>query len=137
MAEQPSPGPWPEDAHGGPAGRSRASYRGHAGGCSAGNSLLVLPESELRNALFSLALVSVQGPWIRAVRSEYLQENPQPLWSGGSVRRGARYVPLGTFKSIHLTSDPVTARLEVEAVIRKAEGDLVAVSSLSWKLLRV
>lgn len=98
----------------------------------------MLPESELRNILLSLALIQESGPWIRAIRKKYLLvKNPQPLWSGGSIRYGARFVPLGTFESVHLTSDPVTARLEVEAAFRYAEGKIISIPNAPWKPVKV
>jgi RES domain-containing protein len=98
----------------------------------------VLPESELRNAILGLGLITVYGPWIRAIRNKYLMvENPRPLWSEGSIRHGARFVPKGGFPSIHLTSDPVTAFLEVEAVFRSTGGDLFSVAKAPWTPVRV
>lgn len=95
------------------------------------------PESELRNVLLGLALTSVHGPWSRAIKSEYLQEDPQPLWAGGSVGYGARFVPKGGFGSVHLASDPFTAFLEVESVFLAAAGRVVWDTNPPWTWVTV
>lgn len=98
----------------------------------------MLPENELRNILLGLALIPVHGPWSRVVKLEYLQlENPQPLWAGGSVEYGARFVPKGGFDSVHLASDPFTAFFEVEAVFQTAQGKVTWDSNPPWVWITV
>lgn len=97
----------------------------------------MLPENELRNTLLDLALVSESGPWIRAVKSEHLQRRT-PLWSRGPLEHGARFVPKGGFEALHLTSDPQTARLEVEAMFLNSLGNTVPGDrEADWDLVRV
>jgi RES domain-containing protein len=98
----------------------------------------VLPEKELRNAFFGLPLISVHGPWSRAIKFEYLQqEDPQPLWAGGAVEYGARFIPKGGFDGVHLASDPFTAFLEVEAVFITAAGKVVSDTNPPWTWVTV
>jgi RES domain-containing protein len=97
----------------------------------------VLPESELRNALLDLALISLHGPWSRAIKFEYLRTDPQPLWAGGSVEYGARFIPRGGFDSVHLASDPLTAFLEVEAVFLTAAGKVITDTNPPWTWVTV
>lgn len=98
----------------------------------------MLPESELRKVLPGLPLIPVHGPWSRAIKFEYLLlTDPQPLWAGGSVEYGARFVPKGGFDSVHLASDPFTAFLEVEAAFRTAQGAVVWDTNPPWTLVTV
>jgi RES domain-containing protein len=77
----------------------------------------VLPDEELRKVLLDIALIPVHGPWVRAVKEQYLRsDNPDSLWAGGPVKVGARFTPKGSFDSLYLASDPFTALHEVDAV---------------------
>lgn len=89
----------------------------------------MLPVSELRKILLDIPLASESGLWTRAVRYQLLQKAPpgfprdsapQPLWPGGPARTGARFTPLGSFGSLYLASDAVTALCEVSAVFEGA-----------------
>jgi hypothetical protein len=87
----------------------------------------MLPESELRQALATIALNTIVGPWTRAVSLAVALPSPphppfNPLWPGGPRQNGARYVPPGTFDALHLASDPVTATAEAEAPLRGPSG---------------
>lgn len=71
------------------------------------------------------------GPWARAVALDYLQGPPpgepagspaQPLWPASAPRAGGRFTPKGTFPSVYLATDPMTALAEVEAVFENAAG---------------
>lgn len=77
----------------------------------------MLPDEDLREVLLDIVLSPARGPWIRAVKEQYLRSgNPDPLWAGGPVKTGARFTPKGSFESLYLASDPFTALYEVEAV---------------------
>jgi hypothetical protein len=84
----------------------------------------VHPGSELLRKLPALPRVTATGPWSRAVAFHLLlgpppgapPGPPQPLWPGGPATNGARFTPRGTFDSLYLSSDPVTALQEVNAV---------------------
>lgn len=97
----------------------------------------MISESELRSIFLGLTLTSKGGRWCRAIKSEYLWENPQPLWGNGTLQVGARFVPKGAFKSIHLASDPFTAFMEVEAVFQTGEGKVVWDADSPWTWVAV
>jgi hypothetical protein len=91
----------------------------------------VLPETKLLRALRRLRVASSHGPWVRCVRFDLLQgpppgaptgSPPQPLWPGGAAQWGARFTPRGSFGTIYLASDPITALLEVEAIFKGANS---------------
>jgi RES domain-containing protein len=88
----------------------------------------VLPESELCKALLDVPTLPEVGIWSRVVGYHLLQGPPpgsvgppQPLWPGGSARGGARFTAKGSFGSIYLASDPVTALKEVAALLTGIE----------------
>jgi len=84
----------------------------------------VLSRRELLRKLPGLPRVTSTGPWSRAVAFHLLlapppgvlSGPPQPLWPGGPAANGARFTPQGTFDSLYVSSDPVTALQEVNAV---------------------
>ena len=89
----------------------------------------------LANALATVPLVSLGGPWHRAIDQEYLTKPPpgfpasgppQPLWPGGAKKNGGRFTPKGSFDTLYLCSDQTTAMLEVGAVFRPPKGPLVS-----------
>lgn len=89
----------------------------------------MLPDAELRRALAAAPLIEVAGPWVRAIDARLLTEPPpgapagsppQPLWGGGARMHGGRFTPKGSFDTLYLTSDLLTAGLEIGAVFGKA-----------------
>ena len=89
----------------------------------------------LANALATVPLISLGGPWHRAIDQEYLTKPPpgfpgggppQPLWPGGAKKHAGRFTPKGSFDTLDLCSDPTTAMLEVGAVFRPPKGPLVS-----------
>ncbi len=98
---------------------------------------------KLRHALSRVNLIAVHGPWSRVVGFRYLLQPPpgqrgapQPLWGGASAIRGARFTPQGGFDSIYLAWDPVTALLEVQALVQLA-GATVPLRSAPWAMVSV
>lgn len=84
----------------------------------------MLPVADLAAALPSAKLRTLHGPWSRAVGYRHLlgpppgaSGPPQPLWGGSSRLVGARFTPKGSFDSLYLASDPLTAFVEISAVI--------------------
>ena len=47
---------------------------------------------------------------------------PQPLWGGATKLVGARFTPKGSFDSIYLANDPITALTEVSALVTLPGG---------------
>jgi hypothetical protein len=91
----------------------------------------VLPEAKLLRALRRLRAASSHGPWVRCVRFDLLLapppgapdgSPPQPLWPNGAAQVGARFTPIGSFGTIYLASDPMTALLEVDAIFKGAKS---------------
>ena len=61
---------------------------------------------------------------------------PQPLWGGAAKTAGARFTPIGSFDSIYLAHDPVTAFIEVSALILLPGGP-VPVRTAPWVVVSV
>jgi RES domain-containing protein len=103
----------------------------------------MLPARQLTAALAKIQLTSAAGPWSRAIGYRYLLSPPpgltgppQPLWGGAAKLVGARFTPKGGFDSIYLAHDPVTAFLEVSALILLPGGPL-PVRSAPWVIVTV
>ncbi len=103
----------------------------------------MLPLLQLAAALQSAALVSAHGPWSRAIGYRHLlgpppgqTGPPQPLWGGAAKIAGARFTPQGGFDSIYLAHDPITAFIEVSALILLPGGP-VPVRSAPWVVITV
>ncbi len=103
----------------------------------------MLPLFQLAAALQSALLVSAHGPWSRAIGYRHLlgpppgkTGPPQPLWGGAAKTAGARFTPTGSFDSIYLAHDPITAFIEVSALILLPGGP-VPVRSAPWVVISV
>ncbi len=106
----------------------------------------MLPEAELAQAIGSLPLVAIGGPWTRAVGFHLLQgpppgapsdSPPQPLWPGGAPLTGARFTPKGSFGTIYLATHPVTALIEVESVFVNPHAPLATLRTPPWAVFGV
>lgn len=103
----------------------------------------MLPLLQLAAALHRAVLVSAHGPWSRAIGYRHLlgpppgqTGPPQPLWGGAAKIAGARFTPAGGFDSIYLAHDPITAFIEVSALILLPGGP-VPVRSAPWVVISV
>lgn len=85
----------------------------------------MLTEEDLARILPTLPRIMVHGPWTRAIGYHLLQGPPpvesvgnpsQSLWAGGSKQEGVRFTPKGSFASIYLASDPITALTETKII---------------------
>lgn len=108
-------------------------------------------EAELRRILPPLRRISVRGPWSRAVKYRHLQSGPpgappgsppQPLWSGGARRNGARFTPrdsgtMRSFDTLYMAEDHVTSLKEVRAVFDNPHGPPFVMRTPPWVLLTV
>jgi RES domain-containing protein len=65
-----------------------------------------------------------------------LTGSPQPLWGGAAKLVGARFTPQGSFDSIYLAHDPITAFIEVSALV-VLPGGPVPVRSAPWVVVSV
>ncbi len=99
--------------------------------------------AKLRTALSKVSLIAVHGPWSRIVGFRHLllapgggKGAPQPLWGGAAKIRGARFTPQGGFDSVYLAEEPVTALLEVQALV-VISGGLVPLRTAPWALVTV
>jgi RES domain-containing protein len=106
----------------------------------------MLPEAELPAVLRAVPLITVHGPWSRAVAHRLLLgpppgapvgSPPQPLWPGGAVISGGRFTPPGSFETIYLASDPVTALAEVRLVFQTVGGQLTGFAAEPWVLVSI
>jgi RES domain-containing protein len=103
----------------------------------------MLHPRQLAAALDGAELLSVHGPWSRAIGYHHLigpppgkSGPPQPLWGGAAKTFGARFTPAGGFDSIYLANDPITAFIEVSALIFLPGGP-VPVRSAPWVVISV
>jgi RES domain-containing protein len=103
----------------------------------------MLPLLQLATALVNATLVSAHGPWSRAIGYRYLlgpppglTGPPQPLWGGAAKIAGARFTPQGGFDSIYLAHDPITAFIEVSALVLLPGGP-VPVRTAPWVVVSV
>ena len=103
----------------------------------------MLPRLRLVAALAAARLTSAHGPWSRAVEYRHLlgpppgqTGPPQPLWGGAAKIAGARFTPQGGFDSVYLAHDPITAFIEVSALILLPNGP-VPVCSPPWVIVTV
>jgi RES domain-containing protein len=103
----------------------------------------MLPLRQLAAALANVQLTSARGPWSRAIGYRYLlgpppglTGPPQPLWGGAAKLAGARFTPQGAFDSIYLAHDPITAFIEVSALVLLTGGP-VPVRSAPWVVVTV
>lgn len=103
----------------------------------------MLPPAQLAEALEIIKLVATHGPWSRAVQYRHLLGPPpglrgsaQPLWGGAAKLAGARFTPQGGFDSIYLACHPVTAFIEVSALILLPGGP-APVCTPPWVMVTV
>lgn len=103
----------------------------------------MLPVRQLARVLGKVQLITSHGPWSRAVAFQNMLSpppgvtgSPQPLWGGASRLAGGRFTPRGGFDSIYLAGDPVTAFIEVSALILLPGGP-VPVRSAPWVVVSV
>ena len=103
----------------------------------------MLPCEKLTRVLSQAKLVVVHGPWSRVVAFRHLlgpppglSGQPQPLWGGAAKLYGARFTPKGGFDSIYLAWDPVTALIEVQALVLLPGGP-VALRTAPWAIVSI
>jgi RES domain len=103
----------------------------------------MLRPRSLAAALAAVKLASAHGPWSRAIGYRYLLAPPpgltgppQPLWGGAVKLSGGRFTPKGGFDSIHLASDPITAFIEVSALVLLPGGP-VPIRTAPWVVVSV
>lgn len=103
----------------------------------------MLPPRQLGAALANVPLAASHGPWSRAIGYRHLLGPPpgstgpaQPLWGGAARLVGARFTPPGRFDSIYLADNPVTAFLEVSALIQLPGGPAL-VRTAPWVVVTV
>ncbi len=103
----------------------------------------MLPLLQLAAELAAARLTSAHGPWSRAVQYRHLLRPPpgqsgppQPLWGGAAKIAGARFTPKGGVDSIYLAHDPITAFVEVSALILLPNGPAL-VCTPPWVVVTV
>ena len=101
---------------------------------------------DLQSILPTLHRITVHGPWTRALGYHLLQgpppgtplgNRPQPLWPGGAPLMGARFTPRGTFGSIYLASDAITALLEATVVLQHPHAPGFTLRTYPWTVFAV
>ena len=103
----------------------------------------MLPPLQLAGALEIIRRGTARGPWSRAIGYRHLlgpppgqTGPPQPLWGGAAKVAGARFTPQSSFDSIYLALDPITAFIEVSALILLPGGPM-PVRSAPWVVITV
>lgn len=103
----------------------------------------MLRGAKLKTTLSKVSLIAVHGPWSRIVGFRHVLLAPgggkgtvQPLWGGAARIHGARFTPRAGFDSVYLAGDPVTALLEVQALV-VISGGLVPLRTAPWALVTV
>jgi RES domain-containing protein len=85
----------------------------------------MLPYRALVGAVASLPRITIHGPWARSMEYALLLgpppgrppgSPPEPLWAGGAVLSGARFTPAGSFPTLYLASDFITAQIETGSI---------------------
>lgn len=101
------------------------------------------PPRDLAAALATIPLAAARGPWFRAVGYTHLlgpppgsSGPPQPLWGGAARLMGARFTPPGLFDSVYLAGNPLTAFLEVAALVQFPGGPAI-VRTAPWVVVTV
>ena len=90
----------------------------------------MLPEPELREVLLNIPLVSIAGPWTRAIEHVHVRKQfPEPLWAGSG---SSRFSPAGGFRRLYLSSDFQTALKEARAIFH-----VHAIRTAPWVLITV
>lgn len=81
----------------------------------------------------------VHGPFSRCVGYHYLvpggahtTAGPQPLWGMGSQISGGRFTPRGSFETIYIAEDPITALAEVALFIQHPQAPPVTFRTPPW-----
>ncbi len=104
----------------------------------------MLDEAGLREKIPQIARVTAHGFWSRAVRFHHLlgpppgaSGPPQPLWPGAAAINGGRFTPRGSFGSIYLATDPVTALLEAQATLQNPRGPSFTLRTPPWTVFAV
>jgi len=91
----------------------------------------MLPEGALKAAIAGLPTRPQTGAHSRFVSYQFLvpvragvppATGPKPLWGIGSIRVGGRFTPKGSFETIYLAEDPITALAEVEVLLKGFGG---------------
>lgn len=98
---------------------------------------------KLTAALSKAKRIAVHGPWTRIIGFRHLlrapagkRGTPEPLWGGASKINGARFTPKGSFDSIYLAWEPVTALQEVQALIL-IPGTALPLRTPPWALVAI
>ena len=97
------------------------------------------PERQVRAAINSLAPSGRPGPFSRFVAYRHLVPHsagsppaagPKPLYGMGSVAAGGRFTPRGSFETVYLAEDPITALAEVSGFFRGHGGIVFTVRTI-------
>ena len=104
----------------------------------------MLPEAGLKAALGQIVPTSVHGPFSRCVAFQYLVSKPggpsvqpKPLWGLGSMAGGARFTPRGSFETVYLAEDPITALAEVSGIFVHPQAPAVTLQTQPWVFVTV
>jgi|HubBroStandDraft_3_1064219.scaffolds.fasta_scaffold339695_1 RES domain-containing protein len=103
----------------------------------------MLAERDLRKALRRVNSQPAHGYYSRFVEFRHLSAGsrasagPKPLWSLGSKLYGGRFTPKGSFETVYLAEDPVTAMAEVSGVLYCSQAPMPRTPQPPWVLITV
>jgi RES domain-containing protein len=102
----------------------------------------MLAERDLRRALRRVNAQPAHGFYSRFVELRHLSgprigAGPKPLWSLGSKLFGGRFTPKGSFETVYLAEDPVTAMAEVSGVLYSSLAPMPRTARPPWVLITV
>lgn len=104
----------------------------------------MLPEAGLKAALGQIEPTSVHGPFSRCVTFQNLASKPggppiqpKPLWGLGSMVGGARFTPRGSFETVYLAGDPMTALAEASGIFVHPQAPAVTLQTRPWVFVTV
>jgi hypothetical protein len=101
----------------------------------------MLGYSELVVAIAAAPRITVHGLWSRCIEYALLQGPPpgrppgspaEPLWAGGAVITGGRFTPVGSFSTLYLASDHITAQVAPTQELGRAAYDSGVITTLKY-----
>ncbi len=104
----------------------------------------MLAERDLGRALRRVDAQPAHGFYGRFVEFRHLSAagpraapGPKPLWSLGGKLYGGRFTPKGSFETVYLAEDPVTAMAEVSGVLYSSQHPMPRMAQPPWVLITV
>lgn len=102
------------------------------------------PRSRIEGGAWSDCANVGARPFSRCVAFQHLVSKPggppiqpKPLWGLGSVAGGARFTPRGSFETVYLAEDPITALAEVSGIFVHPQVSAVTLQTQPWVFVTI